>query len=114
VDVGENDLIARITNAQNQTQEVRSPLSGKLVQVAVREGAKVATGDVLLTLSPDAEFVFEALRALFLVGEEEDLPEVERFAHGVEGMPERVKQQAAQTARAIRSRSLDKGSEVKQ
>jgi biotin carboxyl carrier protein len=114
VDVGENDLIARITNAQNQVQEVRSPLSGKLIQVTAQEGARVAAGDVLLTLSPDAEFVFEALRALFLVGEEEDLPLVEQYARGVEGMPERVKQQAAQTAKAIRNRSLEKDSEVKQ
>ncbi|MDT4898687.1 MAG: hypothetical protein QOH25_3764 [Acidobacteriota bacterium] len=114
-EVGENTLIARITNAQNQVQEVRSPLSGKLTQVAAHEGGRVAAGDVLLTLSPDEGFVFEALRALFLVGEEEDLPLVERFTQGVEGMPERVKQQAAQTARAIRSRLTgNKDSEVKQ
>ena len=115
VDVGENTLIARITNAQNQVQEVRSPLSGKLIEVAAREGTRVAAGDVLLTLSPDAEFVFEALRALFLVGVEEDLPLVERFVGGDAGMPERVKQQAAQTVRAIRSRLAgNKDSEVKQ
>ena len=114
VEVGENDLIARITTAQNQVQEVRSPLSGKLIQVSAHEGGRIAAGDVLLTLSPDEGFVFESLRALFLIGEEEDLPLVEQYVRGVEGMPERVKQQAAQTARAIRSRSLDKGSEVKQ
>jgi hypothetical protein len=108
VDVRENALLARLTNAQNQIQEVRSPLPGKLVQVAAREGARVAAGDTLLTLAPDPDFVYEALRALFLIGELEDLPDVERFVAGVEGMPERVKQQAAQTAKAIRSRSASK------
>jgi hypothetical protein len=55
------------------------------------------------------------LRALFLVGEAEDLPEVERYAQGVAGMPDQVKQQAAQTAKAIRSRSENKdSSNVKQ
>ncbi|HUQ31570.1 MAG TPA: HEAT repeat domain-containing protein [Pyrinomonadaceae bacterium] len=113
-DVRENTLLARITNAQNQIHEVRSPLAGKLAEVVAHEGAHVASGDVLLRLAPDAEFVFEALRALFLIGAEEDLPEVERYAAGVAGMPERVKQQAAQTAKAIRSRLGSKGSKVKQ
>jgi HEAT repeat protein len=113
VEVRENTLLARITNAQNQVQEVRSPLPGKLKQVSAREGASVAVGQILLTLAPDPEFAFEALRALFLVGEAEDLHEVERYVSGVEEMPERVKQQAAQTAKAIRSRSENKDSVVK-
>jgi multidrug efflux pump subunit AcrA (membrane-fusion protein) len=103
-DVRENALVARITDAQNQAKEIRSPLAGKLSQVLSQEGARVAAGDVVLTLAPDADFVYEALRALFLVGIEEDLPEVERYEKGVEGMTERVKQQAAQTVKAIRSR----------
>jgi biotin carboxyl carrier protein len=110
----ENSLIARITNAQSQVQEVRSPLTGKIIRVEAREGTRVAAGDVLLTIGTDADFVYEALRALFLVGEREDLQEVERYSRGVEGMPERVKQQAAQTARAIRSRSENKDSGIKQ
>jgi biotin carboxyl carrier protein len=112
-DVRENALLARITNDQNQVQELRSPLSGKLSGVSAGEGARVKAGDVVLKIAPDAEFVFEALRALFLVGEAEDLPDVERYVAGVEGMPERVRQQAEQTAKAIRSRSENKSSEVK-
>ena len=104
-EVRENALVARITDAQNQVQEVRSPLHGKIVSVGTGEGARVRAGDTLLTLAPDAEFVYEALRALFLVGESEDLKEVERYERGVEGMPSRVKEQAAQTAKAIRNRS---------
>jgi acetyl/propionyl-CoA carboxylase alpha subunit len=114
-DARENALLARITNGQNQTQELRSPLPGKIMSVATREGAKVSAGDAVLTIAPDADFVYEALRALFLVGEAEDLPEVERYAQGVEGMPDQVKQQAAQTAKAIRGRSGNKdSSDVKQ
>ncbi len=109
-DVRENSLVARITNAQNEAQEVRSPLPGKLKQVIAQEGARVAAGDVVLTLAPDADFVYEALRALFLVGTEEDLPDVLRYEKGVEEMTEQVKQQAAQTVKAIRSRLRDKDS----
>ncbi|HKR02029.1 MAG TPA: hypothetical protein VJT09_15220 [Pyrinomonadaceae bacterium] len=105
VEVRENMLIARINGPKDLPVEVRSPLHGTLAQVVAPEGAQVRAGDTLLTLAPDEEFVYEALRALFLIGEKEDLAEVERFERGVEGMPERIKQQAAQTARAIRSRS---------
>ena len=103
-DARENALLARITNGQNQTEELRSPLPGKIMSVTAHEGARVSAGDVILTISPDPDFVYEALRALFVIGEADDLAEVERYAEGVEGMPERVKQQAAQTAKAIRSR----------
>jgi hypothetical protein len=104
-EVRENALLARITNSQNQVQELRSPLSGKLAGVTAREGARVSKGDVILTIAPDPDFVYEALRALLFVGAAEDLPYVERYAQGVEGIPERIKQQAAQTVKAIRSRS---------
>ena len=104
-DVRENALLARITNDQNQVQELRSPLPGKIESVAASEGGKVNAGDVVLTLAPDPDFVYEALRALFFVGKLEDLPDVDRYVQGVGGMPERVKQQAAATAKAIRSRS---------
>jgi HEAT repeat protein len=113
VEVRENALLARITDAQNQGHELRSPLSGKLTHVSAPVGTNVASGAVVLTIAPDPDFVFEALRALFLVGQTEDLQEVERYASGVEGMPERVKQQAAQTLKAIRSRSENKEVEVK-
>jgi hypothetical protein len=113
-DVRESALLVRITNSQNQVEELRSPLPGKLMSVAAREGAQVSTGDEILTLAPDPDFVYEALRALLFVGEAEDLPDVERYAQGVAGMPGQVKQQAAQTAKAIRSRSEGKDSGVKQ
>ena len=104
-EVRENALVARITDAQNQVQEVRSPLHGKIVGVHTSTGARVSAGGPLLAIGPDEEFVYEALRALYFVGESEDLKEVERYARGVEGMPQRVKEQAAQTAKAIRGRS---------
>ena len=113
VEVRENALLARILNTRNQMEELRSPLSGRLAKVLAGEGHDVKVGDGVLVLGPDPEFVFESLRALFLVGREEDLPDVLRYAEGVEGMPERVKQQAAQTASAIRNRSADKSLEAK-
>lgn len=101
----EGTMIFRLKQTDGLTREVRSPLPGKIESVAVAAGAQVAAGDAVLSIAPDGSFVYEALRALFLVGQPEDLPEVMRYAEGVEGMPQQVKQQAAQTVKAIQSRS---------
>ena len=101
----EGTTIFKMKQTDGQTREVRSPLPGKISSTAVASGAQVSAGDAILTINPDGGFVYEALRALFLVGESEDLPDVLRYAGGVEGMPDQIKQQAAQTAKAIQSRS---------
>ena len=106
-DVRENVLLARISDSQNQVRELRSPLSGKLSKVVTPGGTRVSSGDVILTIGPDPDFVYEALRALLFVGEAEDLAEVERYAQGIEKMPERVQRQAVETAKAIHGR-IDK------
>ena len=57
--------------------------------------------------APDAEQVTDALTGLLYFGRTEDLADVERYARGVEGMPQDVKSKAAQVAEAIRRRSQD-------
>ena len=61
-------------------------------------------GDPLVDLSADKNHVWEALRALYLVGQADDLEDVERYTRPVAGMPETVVRQAALTAEAIQSR----------
>lgn len=98
-------MLARLKPSENQTLEVRSPLPGKIGKVIAAQGTQVKAGDTLLLLEPDSTTVWETLRALYLVGESADLPVVERYAQGAEGMPEQVKQQAELTAKAIKLRS---------
>ncbi|HEV2916003.1 MAG TPA: hypothetical protein VGX92_22175 [Pyrinomonadaceae bacterium] len=105
--VREGSLMARIEPPSGgvDVQEVRSPLPGRVGEVLKQEGARVGTGEALFIITPDGQFVWEALRALYLVGEREDLPAVERYASGAGGrVTDQLKQQAAQTARAIQSR----------
>jgi HEAT repeat protein len=85
--------------------EVRSPLPGKVEWAFGKEGDKFRVGDRLFVISPDAEQVRDALIGLSYLGEESDVGEVERYARGVEGMPEAVKTQAAQTLESIKSRA---------
>ena len=96
--------LARIRSADGQVLEVRSPLPGRIMRRAAPE-THVSAGEEIITLAPDGDSVWEALRALYLVGERADLPEVERYAQGAAGMPERVREQAALTARAIQQRA---------
>jgi len=96
-------LIGRITQDQ-ETVEVRSPLPGKVERLVAPSGSRVAAGTVLLTINSDEGSVWEALRGLALVGNASDLPAVERYAHDVEPVSGRIKEQAALTAKSIRSR----------
>jgi biotin carboxyl carrier protein len=86
------------------TTEIRSPLPGEVVTLKQRDGAIVAPGEVLVEISPDKEHVWEALRALLRVGQKDDLEYVQRYARGVAGMPDRVRQQATLTMQEIQRR----------
>jgi multidrug efflux pump subunit AcrA (membrane-fusion protein) len=87
------------------TAEIRSPLPGEVLALNSPDGATVAAGEALVELSPDKEHVWEALRALLRVGQKEDLEDVRRYARGVAGMPDRVRQQAALTLQEIEGRN---------
>jgi hypothetical protein len=97
-------LVARIRRSGNEVLDIRSPLPGYVNEVMVETGARVREGKELIVLDPDKGQVWEALRALYLVGQAADLPEIERYARGAYEMPERIQQQAVLTAAAIRKR----------
>ncbi len=99
-------IVARISNGNAEPIEVHSPLAGQVERWVAKDRAKVIAGDEIAILSPGQEQVWEALRALYLVGRTDDLEDVDRFARGVSGMPERVRQQATLTAEAIRRRAV--------
>lgn len=98
-------MVARVKAVNGPVMEVRSHLPGEIQKVIISEGKNVKAGDTLLMLSPDSDTVWEALRALYLVGVREDLELVERYTHDIGKMPEQIKQQATLTAKAIQSRS---------
>jgi hypothetical protein len=102
------------SDARRPTDELRSPLPGKIEKAMLREGDAFQAGSELFVLAPDSASVWEALRALYLVGETDDLSDVERYARGgVEGMSDEIKRQAALTAEAIKRRaSQEKQSSV--
>lgn len=102
-------MLARVRDGEGKVQEVRAPVAGKIERVTVTDGTSFAAGAELLVLAPESKNVWEALRALYVVGAAEDLPEIERYARGeVAGMSDEIKKQAALTAEAIKSRATRK------
>jgi biotin carboxyl carrier protein len=104
-DVRNGSIIARIRRAESDPQmDVPSPVGGKIMRFLTRDGATVAAGDAVAIIDPDEGQVVESLRALYLVGQPQDLDDVERFVRGTPHASERLRQQAEATARAIRER----------
>jgi hypothetical protein len=108
--VNPGTLLARIKykapgKPEEQELEVRSQVPGRIERWIAQDGAIVAAGDELVLIAPSHEMIWEALRALYLVGQAEDLPDVERFTRQVQGTPAQIATQARLTAQKIRERS---------
>jgi hypothetical protein len=105
--IHQGGLIAKLQNGQ-QITEVRSPINGRIRTLSVAKGAEVRSGAELASVDPGAEQVWEALRALYLVGQPEDLPVIRIYQRDLPEIPDRVKQQAVLTEQAIRDRAARK------
>jgi HEAT repeat protein len=85
--------------------EVRSPISGRIYSMGVSAGATVAAGAEIATVDPGDEQVWEAVRALYVIGRAEDLPAIRPYERESRDVPDRIRQQAQLTDQAIRSRT---------
>jgi biotin carboxyl carrier protein len=97
-------LLARIEHGDRVTSELRSQIPGIIRQWLVPDRAAVTKGQPILLVDPSVSEIWESLRALYLIGQLEDLPAIEEIARGAGDIPANVRQQAELTATAIRSR----------
>jgi len=97
-------LIARLQDGRNTT-DVRSPISGRIRTLSIAKEGSVAAGTEIATVDPGVEQIWEALRALYLVGQVEDLPVVHMYQRDSPEIPDHVRQQAVLTEKAIRERA---------
>ncbi len=102
--VNPGTLVARLQTADPEPLEIRSPLPGKIERKLAEEGARVEAGQELLWVSPSPEHVWESLRALYLVGSADDLPDVERFRNPPADWSSKIGEQAKRTVQSIRGR----------
>jgi hypothetical protein len=101
--VGRRTPLARIQQPDGRVVELRSPLPGRVNKILKPNGVQVSRDEDLLSLYSDEETVWEALRALAIVGTAEDLPIVQSYANSNEASG-RIKEQADLAAKAISHR----------
>ena len=105
-EVRRGSIIARVRPEEgSKPLDVVSPMEGEVARLVGRDGTRLAAGNAVAVIAPGEGQVWESLRALYLVGQLQDLDDVERFARGVPHMSERIRRQAAVTARVIRERA---------
>jgi biotin carboxyl carrier protein len=104
ITVHQGGLIAKLQAGQ-ETTEVRSPISGRIRTLSVTTGANVAAGAEMATVEPGTEQVWEALRALYLIGQVDDLPAIRTCQRDLPEIPDRVREQALLTETAIHARA---------
>jgi biotin carboxyl carrier protein len=111
--IHQNGLIAKLQldqpNANPQTIELRSPISGRIRNLFVQTGQAVAAGSEIASVDPATDQVWEALRALYIVGQFDDLPAIMPYTHDLPEVPDHIRQQAVLTEKAIRERANSQG-----
>ena len=102
--VRQGGLIAKLQDGA-RTTEIRTPISGRIRALSVATGATVVAGSQIAAIDPGSEQVWEALRALYLVGQLDDLPAIRIYERNVPEIPDRLREQGLLTEKAILSRA---------
>jgi biotin carboxyl carrier protein len=102
--IHQGGIIAKVESGGHAT-EVRSPITGRLRELSVKPGQTVAAGAEMAMLDPGTEQVWEGLRALYLIGQPEDIPAIRPYQRELPEIPDHVRKQAVEAEQAIQARS---------
>ncbi len=103
--IHQGGLLAKLAAAGSSTAvEIRSPIPGRIRSVS-QPGANVTAGSEVAVVDPGTDQVWEALRALYLVGQIDDLPAIRPYERDLPDISNDVRQQAVETEKAIQSRN---------
>jgi HEAT repeat protein len=102
--IHQGGLIAKLRYGHEQVAEIRSPIPGRIRSVA-GTGANLAAGAEVAVIDPANEQVWEALRALYLIGQPEDLSAIRPYERDLPDISNDVRLQATATEEAIKKRS---------
>jgi hypothetical protein len=102
--IHQGGLVAKLEYDHGQIAEVRSPVPGRIRSVA-GTGANVSAGAEIAVVDPGTEQVWEALRALYLVGQVNDIVAILPYERELPDISNDVRRQAIETEKAIRERS---------
>jgi hypothetical protein len=101
--IRQGGLIAKLST-NGSVLDVRSPIAGRIRYIS-QTGANVASGAELAVVDPATEQTWEALRALYIVGQLDDLEAIRPYEREVPDVSGDVRQQALETEKAIRARA---------
>jgi len=102
--IHQGGLIAKLApSGSSQTIEIRSPIPGRIHSVS-QAGASVGEGAEIAVVDPATDQVWEALRALYLIGHTDDLAAIRPYEQDLPDISNDVRQQALETEKAIRAR----------
>ena len=99
-EVARNALLARVQQPNGDLAGVRSPLHGRINKILKTNGTQVAAGDEIMNLNSDEASVWEALRALSLIGRKEDLPIIQSYTNSTD-VSARIREQAKLTVKQV-------------
>jgi hypothetical protein len=102
--VHQGGLIAKLEFGSKQIAEIRSPIPGRIRTVA-GTGANIAAGAEVAVVDPTNDQVWEALRALYLIGQPDDLSAIRPYERDLPDISNDVRQQAVESEQAIRNRT---------
>jgi hypothetical protein len=102
--IHQGGLIAKVQYGNGQTADVRSPIPGRIRSVA-GTGANIAAGAEVAVVDPANDQVWEALRALYLIGQPDDLSAIRPYERDLPDISNDVRRQAAETEQAILKRA---------
>ena len=114
VQVATGAPLVRIKADDGRTVEVHAQEESRVESLYIADGARTEEGMEMLRLAPSTDEAWEALRALYFVGQVEDLRIIEPYARPLARLPERIQQQAAATIEAIRVRARSNEAGVKE
>jgi hypothetical protein len=107
--IHQGGLLAKLATAGSSVLvEIRSPIPGRIRSVS-QPGANVAAGAEVAVVDPGTAQVWEALRALYLVGQIDDLAAIRPYERDLPDISNDVREQAAETEKAIRTRGAGSG-----
>ena len=102
--IHQGGIVAKL-QAADRAIEIRSPITGRLRTLSAQTGQQLEQGTLLATIDPADEQVWEALRALYLIGQPEDIAAVQPYERELPDISDHVRQQAVETEKAIWERT---------